>query len=212
MELSRRSVLSALGVVLSFSVSGCSSDSSESPTPASPPATKAEGTRQTPPPVTHSPTQTATHTTEPIPTPRNCPDEPLVDDAERDDISPVPEPPESLDDGATLAEYVADYEKAYQWQEWKGYGEKIHEFVLEIESEVTRLSDTAVIVKSDFAVVSGRVDHTGDGTPGHFDGAPYAVRYLLTTEAVWRTAKRYDTVRTVPEPDPRENGVLLECY
>ncbi|WP_436909975.1 hypothetical protein [Halosimplex marinum] len=208
MELSRRGFLSALGAAISFSISGCSSDSSESPTPA----TTVKGTRQSSPPVRQSLTQTATHTTEPISTPRNCPDEPLVDDAERDDIPSVPEPPESLDDEAALAEYVADYEKAYQWQEWKGYGEKIHELVLEIEPEVTQLTDTAVIVKSDFALVSGRVDHTGDGTPGHFDGAPYAVRYLLTPEAVWRTAERYEAIRTAPEPDPRENGVLLECY
>lgn len=178
------------------------------------PASGEETATETPGRTRDDPGETATASPEPtrsLPTvsPDECPAEPRVPDTvvDEDDMPPVPDRPESLDDEA-VTEYVSDYEYAYKYRSMAGYGDGIVEFNLTIEPTVAERGSSWVVVTSDYTQDYGRWDD-GDGTPhGHFDGYRYSLAYLVTDEAVRRATNR----ETGDPPDPREEGQLLECF
>ena len=154
-----------------------------------------------------------------VPTPTDCPHDPQVPESEPhpdgEALPPVPEPPESLNDEGAAKEYVRAYELAYQWREvttW--FGDPIVSVSVDAVPSVREARDELVIVDLHLTPF-GRVDF-GQGAPGHFDGRPYTVSYLVTREAVWRASREYQTSlerdRDTSELEPHEDGELLECY
>lgn len=209
MRPSRRGLLHVCGVGLATGVAGCLSLGS--------------GTESS----TSIPTETgvSTSTTDGVftpPTPKDCPDEPRVPDPEPHpdgaDMPPIPEPPTSVDDEQAVEEYVSTYERAYQWRKWtRTYEPPIVSVSIEAIPKVRKTSDEGAIVAFQ-SMAYGRIDYESDDptatgetdAPGHFDGSPYTVAYLVTDQAVWRDQAGVEA--DPAELDPYEDGTLLECF
>lgn len=210
MSPSRRELLQVCGATLAAGVAGCLSFRSGTGSPTSTPG------------ETESETPTTTDSVFTPPKPKDCPDEPRVPDPEPHpegaDVPPVPEPPTALDDEYAVEEYVGAYERAYQWRRWtRAYEPPIVSVSIEAIPEVRTISDESVVVAFQ-SMAYGRVDYESDDptatdetdVPGHFDGSPYTVAYLVTDEAVWRV--QAGAQADPADLDPYEDGTLLECF
>lgn len=211
--MKRRAVLSNLGLVVAVSLGGCSGD--DSPTDGK----TGDGKTTTEPPPSVAERFDCESASRPMPDVPAGVEHEIESDGETTVYESVgsvayPSPPTSLDD-ETARSFVAEYERAYQQNEYaERHGTDVVELDVMVESvETFDFHDDIRTVRVDFAVHFVVVS---DGGVVMTEPAGEAAVYGLDSSGLVRaeTAYRGNVDGSVREatPDPIQDGTLLVCF